>query len=287
MSRYKITDHDTTKRLDVFVAEKLTTLSRSAVQKLIEEQRVTVNNEPQKTGYKLKIRDHVKVDFDSEEITTIPHIELPVIYEDEDCVVINKPAGVLTHSKGVFNPEATVASFIKDIINFPDDGNRDGIVHRLDRGTSGVIICAKNPASLSWLQKQFSQRRVKKTYMAIIDRPLHPEHAIIDIPIERNPKKPQTFRVGSNGKPALTEYRLVESHNKKSLVELRPQTGRTHQLRVHLVDRGCPIVGDTLYGGTVADRMYLHAQNIELTLPNRKRVTFTAELPKEFREQLV
>jgi RluA family pseudouridine synthase len=152
----------------------------------------------------------------------------------------------------------------------------------LDRATSGVIIGAKNAAALSWLQKQFSQRKVKKTYIAIVQGHLPNDHAIIDMPIERNPKKPQTFRVGAQGKAALTEYQVIKLNDTYSMLQLSPQTGRTHQLRVHLAHLGHPIVGDTLYGGKPAERLFLHALSLEITMPSRERKTFTAPLPELF-----
>jgi RluA family pseudouridine synthase len=144
------------------------------------------------------------------------------------------------------------------------------------------MIGAKTPEALSWLQKQFSTRKVKKTYMAVVSGHLRTEQAIIDMPIERNPKKPQTFRAGSNGKPAVTEYKVLRAGDKYSLLELKPTTGRTHQLRVHLAQIGHPIAGDTLYGGPEADRLYLHAQSLELTLPDKTRKVFTVPVPAEF-----
>jgi 23S rRNA pseudouridine1911/1915/1917 synthase len=146
------------------------------------------------------------------------------------------------------------------------------------------MICAKTPEALAWLQKQFSQRKVKKTYVAIIKGTLSPEHAVIEMPIERNPKKPQTFRVGSNGKVAVTEYEQTKVGEYGTLVVLKPQTGRTHQLRVHLAALKHPIVGDTLYDGVTADRLMLHAHQLELTLPNRTRQTFTAKIPSRFND---
>src|SRR5690606_13156642 len=113
------------------------------------------------------------------------------------------------------------------------EGERAGIVHRLDRATSGVMICAKTPEAHVWMQKQFAQRRTKKTYSAIVGGHMSPEKAIVDMPIERNPKKPQMFRVGANGKPALTQYEVLSETDRHSLLELKPETGRTHQLRVH------------------------------------------------------
>jgi RluA family pseudouridine synthase len=144
------------------------------------------------------------------------------------------------------------------------------------------MICAKTPEALSWLQKQFSQRKVKKTYYAVVQGGLKVPAALIDMPIERNPKAPATFRVGSNGKPARTEYHTVRESGRHSLLELRPETGRTHQLRVHLQHLGHPIVGDQMYGGEPAARLYLHATRLELTLPSRERRVFEAPMPPEF-----
>jgi RluA family pseudouridine synthase len=188
----------------------------------------------------------------------------------------------LTHSKGAFNPEPTVASWLGSRLSGMN-GERAGIVHRLDRATSGVMICAKTPEALSWLQKQFSMRKVKKTYVAVVEGDLALPEAIIDMPIERNPKKPQTFRVGSNGKPAVTAYKVLQTSTGRSLIELRPTTGRTHQLRVHLAHIKHPVVGDTFYRGVNADRLLLHALSLEITLPNRQRKIFTAPLPAEFK----
>ncbi len=273
-------------RLDQKVVELLPSLSRAFAAKLIEDGKVSVNGVAQtKAGHKIRENDDVKIDYDEQELEQIPDIELPVLYEDDDCVVINKPVGVLTHSKGAFNPEATVATWLRSRTKNMD-GERAGVVHRLDRATSGVMICAKNPNALKQLQKQFSLRKAKKTYMAIVAGELTPAHAIIDMPIERNPKAPATFRVGANGKSAITEYKVGQVSDTYSLVMLMPQTGRTHQLRVHLAYQKHPIVGDTLYGGESADRLFLHALSLELTLPNRERKTFTAPLPKEFKQKM-
>ena len=166
------------------------------------------------------------------------------------------------------------------------EGDRSGIVHRLDRVTSGVMICAKTPEALESLQKQFALRKTEKTYLAIVSGNLSPDKALIDMPIERNPKKPQTFRVGPNGKLAKTRYEVVKTVPGYSLVRLQPETGRTHQLRVHLAQLGHPIVGDSLYGGQPADRVYLHALSLAITLPNGKRQTFEAPEPASFKQFL-
>ncbi|HSX44719.1 MAG TPA: RluA family pseudouridine synthase [Candidatus Saccharimonadales bacterium] len=279
MKSFKVNADQVGQRLDEFLADKIALLSRSSIAKLIKNTKVQVNNSPEKPSYKLKLNDRVTLDYDLQ--PSIPKINLPIIYEDDACIVINKPVGVLSHSKGAFNPEATVASFIQDRLHGLS-GERAGIVHRLDRPTSGVIIAAKTSTALSWLQKQFAQRKVKKTYIAVISGHIEPKQAIIDMPIERHPKTPKLFRVGVGGKPANTEYKVLKSSKNYDLVELKPQTGRTHQLRVHLKQQGHPIVGDLLYGGPDADRLYLHAQSLELTLPNRQRQTFVIKPPKEF-----
>lgn len=271
-------------RLDQYVSNKLPAISRASVSKLIDKGVVKVNGEVAlKGGYKLRPHDIVEIDYEATVQQPIPAIKLPVIYEDADCVVIIKPTGVLSHSKGAFNPEGTVDSWLRQRI-VDISGERAGIVHRLDRATSGVMICAKTAEAASWLQKQFAQRKVKKTYVAVVQGSLTSEHAMIDMPIERNPKQPQTFRVGSNGKPAQTEYKVLKYNDKYSLLELKPTTGRTHQLRVHLSQLGHPIVGDSLYEGAPAKRLYLHAKSLEITLPNHERRTFEAPVPKEFKD---
>lgn len=285
------------KRLDQHVVEVIPQLSRSAAAKLIAEGKVSVNSQViTKPGSKLLPTDTVQVDFDASIYDQIPELRLEVLYEDDDCVVIIKPAGLLTHSKGAYSSEATVETWLRQRTTKNQNGKRGntaerfnnttpraGIVHRLDRATSGVMICAKHPQALKWLQRQFSQRKVKKIYYAVVSGQLKTSEAIIDMPIMRNPKAPATFRVGAGGKAAETHYRVSQVNDNYSLLRLEPSTGRTHQLRVHLAHLGYPIVGDALYGGSRAGRMMLHAYSLEITLPNRERQKFIAPLPKEFR----
>jgi 23S rRNA pseudouridine1911/1915/1917 synthase len=274
-------------RLDVFLARVLPDYSRSFLQKLCKEGGVTVDGTPQhKPGATLQPGQDVVVMMP--ELDSAIGGELPIIYEDDDVVVMNKPAGTLTHAKGAISTEFTVGEFMRPRTTDGADGNRPGIVHRLDRDTSGIIIAAKNPESKRWLQKQFSTRKVKKTYIAlVVGHPKEPT-ALLQLPIERNPKKPQTYRVGSNGKPAETKYETVRSFTSCTLLKLTPLTGRTHQLRVHAAYLGCPIVGDPLYGTreTALGRMFLHAESLELTLPTRERKTFEAPLPPELQSYL-
>lgn len=274
-------------RLDVFVAAQHPRFSRSSLLGLFKNGFVTVNGEAEKAGYKLRPQDRVKVD-QAMLTTQPPTIDLPVIYEDDNVTLIDKPGGILTHSKGALNTEATVASFIKDKIKDEQlQGNRAGIVHRLDRHTSGVMITAKTDEALKQLQKQFSQRKTKKTYIAVVEGDLEPAEAVIEVPITRNPKRPQTFIVSSAGKPAITNYKKLKTFERGgqvySLAELKPQTGRTHQLRVHMAYIGHPIVGDRVYG-QAANEMLLHAKSLELTLPGGARKTFESELPSRIKD---
>ncbi len=280
MRKVVIKEETAGKRLDVFATELLSSLSRAYVARLIDEGQILVNKAAAKPGYRLRAGDKVLINFDQNDLELIPDIDLPIIYEDSDVIVINKPVGIISHSRGRYWNEPSVASFVRQKTG--QEGERAGIVHRLDRATSGVMICTKNQAAMKWLQAQFSKRKVKKNYIAIVSGHLEPNEAIIDMPIERNPKAPAKFRVGSNGKPSLTTYRVTGSIQEFDVVELEPQTGRTHQLRVHLTGQDHPIVGDTLYNGLEASRLMLHAKKLEITLPNGKRHGFEAPLPPEF-----
>ncbi len=275
-------------RLDQKVIEIIPELSRGFAARLVADGKVTVNGTVQaKAGYKLREGDEVAVDYDVSQLGQVPDIELDVLYEDDDCVVIYKPVGVLSHSKGAFNPEGTVATWLRTRLSGGLGGERGGIVHRLDRATSGVMICAKTPEALSWLQKQFATRNVKKTYAAVISGKMDPEAAVIDMPIGRNPKAPATFRVDIQGKHATTAYKTVKSNAGYSLLELKPVTGRTHQLRVHLTQQHHPIVGDVLYGGEPAERLYLHAESLEITIvKGHERKVFTTPIPAQFNDRV-
>lgn len=268
------------KRFDVIATEMLPMLSRAYVHVLIEGQRILLNGKKSKAGTKLRLGDEITSDFNPKEINEIADIELPIIYEDTDVLVINKPTGVISHSRGRYWNEPSVASFVRQKTG--QTGERSGIVHRLDRATSGVMICAKNAEAMSFLQKQFSERKVEKKYIAVVSGHLNLTEAVIDMPIERNPKAPATFRVASNGKLSQTHYKVIGSRKDHDVVQLRPLTGRTHQLRVHLLHQKHPIVGDDLYKGEKADRLYLHALSLKITTPDGQKRLFTAPLPEEF-----
>lgn len=288
MPNFRVSQDETGLRADVFLAAQYPKFTRSSLQGLFDRQSVIMKEKPLKPGHKLKADDLLYVDDALLKIEP-PDIELPVLYEDENVIAINKPAGILTHSKGALNLEATVASFIKPRLNSDlGNGNRAGIVHRLDRPTSGVIICAKNKASSSFLQKQFSLRKVKKTYSAIVEGTPDPAAAVIEVPLARDPKRPQTFKASSDGKPAVSSYQTIKTFIAKniplSLVEVQPKTGRTHQIRVHMAYIGHPIFGDKIYGRLKAEHMYLHSGSLEITIPGGERKIFTAPEPNYFKE---
>lgn len=273
-------------RLDVYMTTYWPERSRAQWQKLIGDGHVYVNN---------TIVEKPSCELGEDDVVTVkapkPPVldgEIDVIYEDNHVLVMNKDAGILSHAKGIMPDEFTVAEFVRRHLAFTPETNdqRAGIVHRLDRETSGVIIAAKDQMTQRLLQKQFHDRTTKKTYLAVVRGRLKHPSATIDLPIERNPKRPSSFRVGANGKPAQTFYEVIGSNQRYSVVRLSPKTGRTHQLRVHLSHIGAPIVGDSLYGGEKSpiDRLCLHAEQLEITIPPSSRKVFNAPLPKNMQE---
>ena len=269
-------------RLDVYMAQYWPETSRSVWQKYIESGYVMVNGNVETSPKRLLDEDD-EVTANVPDAPTFDDQTLPVIYQDDNVIVINKPIGVLTHSKGALNDEFTAVDFFKRFTTYHQDTNRPGIIHRLDRDTSGVLIGALNEETASLLQRQFSERKTHKTYMAVVDGIPKEHEALIDLPIGRNPKEPSTFRVDASGKSAQTKYRVIKSNDKHSLIELQPLTGRTHQLRVHMAYLGTPIHGDRVYG-KASDRLYLHAASLEITIPTSNRQTFAAPVPGDFEE---
>ncbi|MCP9453770.1 MAG: RluA family pseudouridine synthase [Candidatus Nanosynbacter sp. P11B_S7_bin.28.1] len=269
-------------RLDIYLSTKFdTTISRSLWQKYIKAGYVSVNNKAVTTPkFEVDETDEIALNLPEKEQADV---DLPILYEDDDVIVVNKPSGLLTHAKGGLSDEPTVAEIIRQKTSFATDTDRPGIVHRLDRDTSGLLIIAKNPESATHLQRQFAERTAKKTYIAITDDKPKLNAAKIDLPIGRNPSAPSTFRIDPNGKPAQTTYHVLAENDAQSLVELKPTTGRTHQLRVHLAHLNTPILGDRVYGKSSDCRMMLHAQKLEITLPSGERKVFEATIPDEFK----
>lgn len=273
-------------RLDNELRRRFPDITRSTLQKYIQNGYVAVGNETITTSsYKVTSFDNISLSIPPGQDHSDK--ELPIIYIDNDVVVVNKPEGTLTHSKGALDDEFTVATFFRRYTTNNIDSNRPGIVHRLDRATSGVIIGARHDMAAAFLKKQFVGRTVEKTYVAVVSGTPKTPKAMIDLPIERHPNKPSTFRVGANGKPASTLYEVLSSTSTHSLIKLQPHTGRTHQLRVHMQYINTPIAGDPLYNKNRkrGERMFLHAQKLSITIPSGKRVTFTAPVPGEFLRQ--
>lgn len=255
-------------RLDILMTEIYKSYNRSSLQKFIELGFVTVDGELAKKPNQKFVRG-VKIDLQVPEEQKNADLIPKVVYEDENVLVVDKPAGLLSMAKGEYCPEKTL-------------GDYGLLVHRLDRDTSGVVILAKNPEVQKFLKKQFQDRKTHKTYYAVIEGQPKLDAARIDLPIARDFKRPTTFRVDANGKESETYYKVIKTDGKHSLVELKPTSGRTHQLRVHMKYLGHPIVGDVVYGGEKADRLYLHAGTLEITLPGGKRTTFEVPMPEGF-----
>ncbi len=276
-----ITEEDGVVRIDKFLALKFPEYSRAAIAKLFDLNLIKRNKIPLKPGE--KIRPGTTVEYDLGPLQETPEvIPLPTLYEDDNVIVVNKPAGIISHARGRFWQEASVASFVRDKVSNAT-GDRAGIVHRLDRATSGVMICAKNEETIAFLQKQFHDRKVVKTYIAVIEKPPKELKARIIAPIGRNLKNPKQFHVTPEGKPAETDYEVLETNGVSTLLKLTPKTGRTHQLRVHLAYIKRPIIGDELYAGKPNERLLLHAQTLEIMLPDGEMKEFTAPLPSEFK----
>ena len=255
-------------RLDILMREIYKSYNRSTLQKFIESGFVKVDGELVTKPNTKFIRD-VKIDLVVPEKLKNADVDVKIIYEDDNVLVVNKPSGLLSEAKGEYCPEKTLADY--------------GLVaHRLDRDTSGVMILAKNEKVLKFLKNQFQRRTVHKTYYAVIEGQPKYEQMRIDLPLIRDKKRPTTFRVDANGKESETFLRLLKTDGNRSLVELRPTTGRTHQLRVHMKYLGHPIVGDVVYGDGEADRLYLHAGELEITLPGGDRRVFRVSRPQSF-----
>lgn len=259
-------------RLDVMAKEIYKSYNRSTLQKFIEAGYMKVDGEVCLKS-NTKLEPGVKLELVVPEELKNADVKPKVIYEDENVLVVDKPAGLLSEAKGEYCPERTLADL-------------GYVVHRLDRDTSGVIILAKTEEVQGFLKRQFQNRTVHKTYVAVVEGVPKLDEARIDLPIIRNKKRPTTFLVDANGRESETYFKVLKSNGLKTLVELRPVTGRTHQLRVHMKYIGCPIVGDVVYGDGQADRLYLHARELEITLPGGVRKVFEAKVPSSFMRQL-
>ena len=280
-------------RLDKYVIEKCPELSRTQAQKLIGDGCVTVNDRVARASLKLDIGDKVNI-----VIPPIPSsslspeaIPLNVLYEDDALLVVDKPAGLTVHP-APGHPNHTLVNAI--LSHFPHlaefgDSLRPGIVHRLDKDTSGVMLVAKNSVVQADLANQFKAHSVAKTYLVLVKGHLAPEDGVIEAPIGRDPRNRKRMAVAAEGKEARTEYHVVEYVGDYTLLKVRPQTGRTHQIRVHLSAIGYPVAGDMTYGAksTPLPRQFIHASRLSFKLPSTgENVEFTSELPPDLEQAL-
>ena len=282
------------RRVDQLVGQHWPELSRGRIRQLAKTGRLFFDGQPVNAGYRCRRIGQLSLDCPDPSLQSIPVLKLPLIHEDEAIIVINKPAGVISHARGRYWDEASVASSLRaQLANDWETSERAGLVHRLDRATSGVMVIAKTAADLKHLQDQFRHRSVKKTYRALVAnsdaaRAL-PEQGQIDRPIARDHSTPTRFKVDFRGQSAQTDWlKLSPSADGGYLeIKLQPLTGRTHQLRVHLASLDCPIIGDKLYGGPTASRLALHSYQLALDHPrSNQQQTFTAPLPAIFKLML-
>lgn len=283
-------------RLDKFLTGRRPDLSRAFLQTLVADGMVEVNGKARKANYAVKLSDTVTLEIPPPAPTEVVGEDIPldVLYEDEDVLVINKPAGMVVHpaaghaSGTVVN---AVVSHAPEIVT--GNHERPGIVHRLDRDTSGVMLIAKNDAALHELQRQFAEREVHKTYLALVNGRVKTPNGKIDAPLTRDPDDRKRIAVakGQNGRHAVTVFTVLEQVERYALLRVEPETGRTHQIRVHLAFLKHPVVGDAVYGKKKnelgLERQFLHAWRITFMHPaNRMPMTFVAPLPEDLKAGL-
>jgi len=280
-------------RLDKYACAKHPELSRTQVQRLITGGYITVNGQPAKPGLRLNLGDKIKL--------TIPPtppqelkpeaIPLKIIYEDDDLLVVDKPAGLTVHPAPGHPAHTLVNAILAHFPHLADIGDslRPGVVHRLDKDTSGVMLVAKNSAAQADLARQFKTHSVTKAYMALVKGKLTPENGIIEADIGRDPCNRKRMAVVAAGREARTEYQVVRYIGGYTLLEVMPETGRTHQIRVHLAAIGFPVVGDKVYGvkSPYLSRQFLHASRLGFSLPSSgEYVEFESGLPPDLEKAL-
>jgi 23S rRNA pseudouridine1911/1915/1917 synthase len=284
-------------RLDKLIVAQLgDRLTRTQIQTLIREGGVRVNGAVIKPGVKLKGGEVISVNIPPppEDTSVEPEpIPLTVLYEDDDLAVIDKPAGLVVHP-GAGNETGTLVNAI--LARYPEIAQMDyapkrrGIVHRLDKDTSGVILIARRAPILQRLMRQFAARTVEKVYLALTEKPPKTNIGRIDAPIARDPQNRKRMKVVRDGKPAVSEFQVIERFKDgKTLLSVKLLTGRTHQIRVHLAFIDCPLVGDTVYGFRKPrfERQFLHAAKLCFDHPRtRERLCFESPLPDHLRAYL-
>jgi len=287
-----------TERLDKYIVHCLSEYTRTRIQNLIRSGHVSVNGEViQKTGYSLENGMVINVIIPPKPSSELIPENIPIetIFENESVLVVNKPAGMVVHPSAGHESSTLVHALLSrtPFLSNADGSQRPGIVHRLDKETSGLILVAKNEESQLWLQEQFSSRKVEKTYLALVDGRPRTLTGKIEAPIYRDPfnRKRMAIAPSNKGRMAITNYSIEKEFLNHTLLIVKPLTGRTHQIRVHLASIGCPIVGDTLYGrknpSLPVQRHFLHAYELKITLLSEdKPRCFKADLPVELSQIL-
>jgi len=280
-------------RLDKYVGEKCAELSRTHAQKLIADGYITVNDRVAKVGLKLNIGDRVDVIIPSTAPSPLSPEAIPlnIIYEDDDLLVVDKPAGLAVHPAPGHPSHTLVNAVLSHLPGLAEtsDSLRPGIVHRLDKDASGVMVVAKNNSAQLNLIDQFKARSVVKAYLVLVKGHLTPEDGVIEAPVGRDPRNRKRMAVVAEGREARTQYHVVKYMDNYTLLEVRTETGRTHQIRVHLSAISYPVVGDTTYGTKSAflSRQFIHACRLGFHLPSTgEYVEFTSELPPDLAEAL-
>jgi len=280
-------------RLDKYVGEQYPELSRSHAQKLIAGGYVTVNGRVAKAALKLGVGDRVEIVLPPPAATPLSPEAMPlhIIYEDDDLLAVDKPAGLTVHPAPGHPDHTLINAVLSHFPHLADIGDslRPGVVHRLDKDTSGVMLVAKNRVAQANLAEQFKSHSVVKAYLVLVKGRLTPQNGIIEADIGRDPRNRQRMAVVTRGREARTEYQVVRYIDGYTLLEVRPETGRTHQIRVHLAAIGFPVVGDATYGVKSAhlSRQFLHACRLGFKLPSSgEYVEFTSELPPDLEQAL-
>lgn len=280
-------------RIDRYISRHLPHLSRSYVQKLIEDGLVLVQGRRVRSSFEPHTGDVVTIEFPAPAASEIQplYIPLDIIYEDDDLLVINKPAGITVHP-APGHPDDTLVNAVVahcPLIAGIKGTMRPGVVHRLDKDTSGLIVFAKNDRTLSDLQQQFRSRKVRKTYLVLVMGKVSTQSGVIEGAVGRDPAHRQRMAIVANGREARTSYRVLEYLSGYTLLEVKPETGRTHQIRVHFAAAGYPVAGDSVYGLSNPDfpRQFIHASSLAFCLPSKMELReFKADTPEDLIEAL-
>ena len=280
-------------RLDRFVNEKCPDISRTFAQKLINEGNITVNGKVAKASLKLDIGDVVSIIVPATSLTPLSPeiIPLTIVYEDDDLMVVDKPAGLTVHPSPGHSGDTLVNAVLAHFPALADMGDslRPGIVHRLDKDTSGLMLVAKNSTAQDYLINQFKNRSIVKAYQALVKGKLTPESGMIEAALGRDPRNRKRMAILSAGKEARTEYNVIQYIGDYTFLEIKTETGRTHQIRVHLAAIGYPVAGDAVYGVKTPFlvRQFLHACKLGFKLPSTgEYVEFKSELPRDLEQAL-